>query len=344
MPAQLFGLDIGRSFIKVVQIDVRGSKKTLVAAAAVSTPGGGIQSESPIELKAVSDAIKNCVKLAKIEVDKCAVSLIESQVVSRLIQLPTLTDKELASAINWEAEQYIPLPIKDVVLQYKVISRQGLAETDAGSGGKMDVLLIAAPKRVIGKYINVVKDANLKPQALETESSALTRALTVNQETSAIIVSLGAFSTELVIAKGGNVLFTRSIATGGMNLSRAIISEFNLPQKQAEEYKQTYGILEDKLSGKVAAVLKPILDIVITEILKAIEYSKSHVSSSAVSRLIICGGGAFLPGLSEFLVERTSLEVSLGDPWVDFVKEGLIVSIAEQGSIYSVATGLALRS
>jgi len=340
MAAQIFGLDIGRSFIKLVQVEVKGSKKVLVAASVVPTPDGGIQSESPVDLNKVSEAVKSCVSAAKIESDKCAVSLIESQVVSRLIQLPALTDKELASAINWEAEQYIPLPIKDVILQYKVINK------NEASGGetKMDVLLIAAPKRVVQKYITVVKDAGLSPEALETESAALTRSLTKPTDPPTIIVSMGALSTELVLAQNGNVLFTRSIATGGVNLTKAIIAEFNLPQKQAEEYKQTYGILEDKLSGKVASVLKPILDIIITEILKAVEYARSHAKNSQVMRVVICGGGAFLPGLSEFLVERTSLEVSLGDPWVDFVKEGLITQLSDQGSIYSVATGLALRT
>lgn len=341
MAAHLFGLDLGRSFIKVADVEVHGSKKILKAATVIATPGGGIQSESPVDLDKVSEAIKTCVTNSKIQNEKCAVSLIESQVVSRLIQLPILTEKELASAINWEAEQYIPLPIKDVVLQYKVINRE--VQTPSGET-KMDVLLIAAPKRVIQKYINVVRSAGLTPQVLETESAALTRSLTRPSDPTTIIVSMGALSTELVIAQAGNVLFTRSIATGGVNLTRAIIAEFNLPQKQAEEYKQTYGILEDKLSGKVAAVLRPILDIVIAEILKAVEFCKVQIRSPQVARVVICGGGAFLPGLAGFLVERTNLEVSLGDPWADFVKEGLVTQMAEQGSIYAVATGLALRS
>lgn len=341
MPAQVFGLDIGRSFIKAVQVDVRGGKKVLTAASIVATPEGGIQSESPVDLSKVSDAVKSCVSAAKIETDRCVISLIESQVVTRLIQLPNLTDKELSSAINWEAEQYIPLPIKDVVLQYKVINKSG--SVAAGVEGKMDVLLIAAPKRVISKYINVVHDAGFKAEALETESSALSRALSAPDDPATIIVSMGVLSTELVIASKGNVLFTRSIATGGVNLTRAIVAEFNLPQKQAEQYKQTYGILEDKLGGKVAAVLKPILDIVIGEIQKAVEYSRAHFTGFEVRRVVIAGGGAYLPGLSEFLVERTNMEVSLADPWANFAKEGLITQLAGQGSIYSIATGLALR-
>lgn len=340
MAARVFGLDIGRSFIKVAQVESRGGKKYLTAASLVATPGGGIQSESAVELSKISDSIKSVIDAAKIQADRCVVSLVESQVISRLIQLPTLTDKELAAAINWEAEQYIPLPIKEVVLHYQVVSKPGTGE----SGGKMDVLLVAAPKRVIEKYLNIVKNAGLRVEAMETESQALVRSLTRSGDPPTLIVSMGALSTELVVVQDGHILFTRSIAAGGANLTRAIIAEFNLPQKQAEEYKEAYGILEDKLSGKVAALLKPIIDIVTGEILKAIEFYYSHHQETAVSRVVICGGGAFLPGLSEFLVERTSLEVSLGDSWSDFEKEGLVVQLAGQGSVYAVATGLAMRT
>lgn len=340
MSNRFFGLDIGRSFIKVVQIDGSGGKKLLRAAALVACPGGGMATESAVELSKISDAVKSLVESAKIQEARCVVSLVESQVVTRLIQLPPLTDKELGAAIKWEAEQYIPLPIKDVILHYQVVSRPVSGET----GGKMDVLLVAAPKRVASKYLNIVKNAGLRVEALETESQALVRALVRAGDPPTLIVSMGALSTELVVESAGHVLFTRSIASGGSNLTRAIMAEFNLPQKQAEQYKQAYGIVADKLSGKVAAVLKPILDIITGEILKAIEFYHSHYQESQVSRVVVCGGGAYLPGLAEFLVERTSLEVSMADPWADFIKEGLILKMAGQGTVYAVATGLAMRS
>lgn len=338
MSAQAFGLDIGRSFIKVVQVKVSGNKVTLTAAASAPTPDGSILSESPVDLDKVSEAIKSTSEAAKVDTDKCNVSIVESQVVTRLIQFPNLTDKELAAAIHWEAEQYVPLPIKDVNLAYKVVARP---EKDVS--GKMDVLLVAVPKRMVEKYMNIIRNSGLKLAAIETESAALVRALTKPEDPPTIIVSLGAVSTEMVIAVSGNVYFTRSIASGGVTLTKAIMAEFNLPANQSEEYKHTYGILEDKFSGKVAAVLKPVLDIIVSEITKAVEFAKGHIVNFQVSRIVICGGGAYLPGLAEFLVERTSLEVSLGDPWANFAKEGLIMKMPGLGSVYTVATGLALR-
>lgn len=338
MAAQIFGLDIGRSFIKVVQLKSDGNRKTLVAAGSIATPGDGLKTDDKSQLKKVAQSIQIIINNSKIEGKNCVVAIAEASAVTRLIELPSLTDKELASAINWEADQYIPLPIKDVNLQYTVVSRP-----QGGSIGKMKVLLIAAPKRVISKYLEVITLSGLTLKAVETESTTLARSLSRINESSSLIVSIGASSTDLISVEGGNVFFSRSISSGGLALTRAVMTEFKLTQSQAEQYKMAYGILEEKLSGKIAAILRPVLDIIISEILKAIEYSRTHMLSGQMGRIVICGGGSYLPGLAEFITEKTSVEVSIGDPWLNFNKEGLILKIPGQGSFYCVATGLALR-
>jgi type IV pilus assembly protein PilM len=340
MSAQPFGLDIGRYYIKVVSIEVSGKKKTLKAASIFSGLLGGIQTESNDDLVRLSEVIKKGVKNAKIDSEKCVVSLMESQIVTRSVQMPVLSDKELSAAINWEAEQYIPLPLKDVVLQYKVLNRP----KSNTPGAKMDVFLVAAPKRVVEKYLKVVKGAGFTVEALETESTALARSLITLPDKATIILSLGAISSELVIVVNGNVFFTRSISVGGSFLTKTIMDQFNVPLSQAEEYKKTYGLLEDKLSGKIASAIKPNLELVVSELLRAIEFSRSKVKGFSSTRIIISGGGAYLPGLSEFLVQRVGVEVSLGDPWSSFIKERIVTNLSSQSSIYSVATGLALRT
>src|SRR3989344_2568735 len=192
MAAQIFGLDIGRSYVKVVQVKVNGEKKMLMAAATVPVAVDAMKSEAPEDLKKVSAAIENCVKSAKVSGGQCVVSIIESQAVTRLIEMPSLTDKELAAAISWEADQYIPLPLKDVNLHYQIVVRP----QEGVVGSKMQVLLVAAPKRVIKKYSDIVKGAGQVITTLETESSALARALTKKADPSTLIVSFGGASPE----------------------------------------------------------------------------------------------------------------------------------------------------
>lgn len=340
MSALPFGLDIGRSFIKIVQVKNQGGKKFLTSSFSFPTPSGGMVSDSPLELKKVAEAVKAAARQAKVAGSECNVSLIESQTVTRLVQMPNLTDKELSAAINYEADKYIPLPIKEVNLEYKVVVRY-----PAGSeaGGKMDVLLVAAPKRVVEKYLTVVGDAGLKISAIETESAAISRALSTGVEAAVVIVSFGSASTEVIAVRQGSVIFTRSIATGGEALTRAVMAEFNLQHSQAEQYKHSYGIVENQLGGKVANVLKPVLEVIIGEIMKAVDFARTHMMETQLARIIISGGGAYMPGMSEFITRRTSLEVSLADPWESFTKEGLILKIPGQGGFYCTATGLAVR-
>lgn len=340
MSALPFGLDIGRSFIKIVQVKNQGSSKLLTSAFSFPTPSGGMVSDSPIELKKIAEAVKSALKQAKVNGNTCNVSIIESQTVTRLVQMPNLTDKELSAAINYEADKYIPLPIKEVNLQYKVVVRY-----PAGSeaGGKMDVLLVAAPKRIVEKYLMVIKDSGLKLSAIETESAAISRAIATGVEAAVVIVSFGSVSTEVVAVRQGSVIFTRSIATGGEALTKAVMAEFNLQHSQAEQYKHSYGVLENQLGGKVANVIKPVLEVIIGEIMKAVDFSKTHMMENQLARIIISGGGAYLPGLTEFIARRTSLEVSLADPWQNFAKEGLILKVPGQGGFYCTATGLAIR-
>lgn len=340
MSARPFGLDIGRYYIKVVSAEAAKNKRTLKAAGIFPGHVGGILTESASDLTNLSQVIKKGVKSAKIDSDKCVVSLMESQIVSRMIQMPVLSEKEMGAAVNYEAEQYIPLPLKDVVLQYKIVN----SPKKAAPGAKMDVFLVAAPKRVVEKYLKVAKDAGLTVSALETESTALVRGLIRPGDPSTIIVSIGAVSTELVIVISGNVFFTRSVSVGGAFLTKAIMDEFNLQMNQAEQYKRTYGVLQDKVSGRVASVIGPHIETISGEILRAVEFAGSRMPSAPVSRVVVTGGGAFLPGLSEFLVQRTGLEISIGDPWSYFEKNKLVMSLSGQGSTYSVATGLALRS
>src|SRR3989344_6477619 len=106
MAALPFGLDIGRSFIKVVQVKNQGRSKLLTSAFSFPTPSGGMVSDSPLELKKVSEAVKSAAKQARVSGNLCNVSIIESQTVTRLVQMPNLTDKELAAAISYEADKY----------------------------------------------------------------------------------------------------------------------------------------------------------------------------------------------------------------------------------------------
>ena len=342
MAAQdFFGLDIGTSSIKVVQIASSGSTKRLVAVGLVPSPARGMLSESQVDQEAIANAIKKLVSDAGIKTSNVASALAESQIFTRVIEMPVLTDRELNSAIRYEAEQYIPVPVSEVSLAWKVLYRP----LEATSEAKMDVLLIAAPLSLVEKHTRVLKLANLKPVALETEIVAMTRALVDPNSPTSLVVSTGAFTTDICIVRNGILSFTRSISTGGDALTRAIATELDFEQPQAEEYKKTYGLLEDQLESKILATLKPVFEIIVSEVKKSMLNFQTKSKGDPVKRVILAGGGAKLPGITTYLASELGLEVAVGDPWYQIAKESMVDKrLAEDRAVFAVSTGLAIRT
>lgn len=340
-----FGLDIGTSNLKVVQLAQSGKNFKLLSFGSIPTPVKSLLSESTFDVEALVEAIKKLVRDAKISIPFVATALPEAQIFTRVIEMPYLSENELSSAIKWEAEQYVPVPLTDVSLDYQVLSYP--AERVAGA--KMEVLLVAAPNVIIEKYVRVLTMAGLKPVAIETEIIAVARSLVGNNPYSptTLIVNIGSATTDLSIVRAGSIAFTRSIATAGTALSRAISSDLSLEMSQAEEYKRSYGLDETKLEGKVAAALKPVFEVVLTEVKRALSSYQSKRPDDPVKRLVLCGGTAKMPGVVVYLAEALGVEVQIGDPWFNIEKDEKVKNeaarLSEEGPLFAAAVGLALR-
>ena len=232
----ILGLDIGSHSIKLIEIGSSGSEHHLLAAGSIPTPPKALQSSLEADHQAIANAIKQLIKETGAKSSSVAFALPESQVFTRVIEVPALSQRELSSAIGWEAEQYIPLPLDQVNLDYSILRDAKDTGTD-----KMDILLVASPKTLLEKYLTIIEAAELIPVAAETEIIATARALSRSVaaiKNAALLVSLGAQTTDLAILRGGVLAFTRSIAAGGEALSRALVSGLDFNANQAEEFKR----------------------------------------------------------------------------------------------------------
>lgn len=342
--AKIFvGLDIGFSSIKVVSLEKEGDSFKLVSLGSIPSPTPGMLSDAEEDLQSVAEAIKKLLTATKIEAKEVVAALPESKVFTRVIDdLPYLSDAELSSAIRYAAEEFIPMPLSDVSLNWQVLMRADAKNKNA----KTVILAIASPKNAINKYIKVLSQAELRPKALETETIAVTRSLVGNNpfSPSTLIIQMGATTTDFAIVTKGLIWLTRSISTGGMALTRTIAQHFNFELNQAEEYKKVYGLLEDQLEGKVLEVLRPVVDIVVGECKRVIQSFETKYPQSTIKRVVLSGGGAKMPGIVIYLANNLGLEVQEADPWYSIAKEkGLISRLSQDAPSYAVAVGLALR-
>lgn len=332
----MVGIDIGSKSLKVIELTKESSKWNLKSSGAVGY--SGLSPDRMVDEKefaVLADIIKKTLKQININEKDVIISLPEQLVFTRIIKFPLLSDEEIVAAVKWEAEQYIPIPANEAVIQHNILERR---EADA----QTLVLLVATPKIVVEKYVKVIKLAGLNPLAAETELTALARSMSPEKGTS-ILLDLGASSTDMAITANSKVVFTRSIPVAGDALTRAVSQSLGINQAQAEEYKRTYGFSAGQLEDKVKLALEPVFRMVIDEIKKAIHYYQNEEKGEAPGSIIISGGASLMPDLISYLTECLGIETILGNP---FAKVNLdpeaAKSLLQYSSIYGTAVGLAM--
>lgn len=340
MKQKAFGLDIGTQTVKGVWFSREKNGFLLNSAMMIPAPPRGMASESPLDQEEMAKAIRTLVDEGKITTRYVNVALPENLVYTRVIEMPVLSDKELASAIYWEAEQYIPVPLTTITLDYKVLSKP---ET-VGQGQKMQVLLVGAPTSLIDRYEKVLNLCGLSINAVETELLSIIRSVVVEEHfPSTLFAHIGAVSTSLAIVRNGILVFAYSLPTGGVALSRAIAADFGFALPQAEEYKKVYGLSDQSIGRKIGKVSEPILSSILTEMKKALAFYSEKFPDDPVKQIILSGGSAKLPGLATYFTGNTGIETALANPWKILVDQEVTKDIIENASEYTIAVGLAMR-
>jgi type IV pilus assembly protein PilM len=333
------GIDIGSKTIKVIELKRDGDKHILKAAAVLGVKNFSIDKiQDEGESVAFSQTLKKLVSDAKISSKNVFVSLPESQVFTRNIKFPLLTDQEIASAVKWQAEEIIPIPLKEAIFQYMIIDRKETTQP-----GEVSVLVVAAPRVLVEKYVKIISAAGLTVIGAETELLASTRALSIPNQT-VVIIDFGAKSTDIAIARNSKLVFSRTIPTAGDAFSRAVAQTLNIDPLQAEEYKKTYGLTENQLEGKVYQALNPIFKIVVEEVKKAIHFYQADSGGQNPNLIILSGGTAGLPGITSTLTKQIGVEVVIANPFAKVaVNPDTMQKLGPYAPLYSVAVGLALK-
>lgn len=342
MNKRSFGLDIGLSSIKAVWLS--RTKEGFGVDASITSPSTqkGMMSESPLDEEEMARAIVKAVNDAKITSKVVNVALPENHVYTKVIEMPNLSDSELSSAIYWEAEQHIPVPLSTVTLAWSVLKKPAKENV----GEKMQVLMVGAPTLLIKKYQKITAMAGLTIKFLETEILSIVRALVPTPDfPPSIIINIGAVNTSIALIRDGIIILTYSVPTGGLAISRAIITDLGLTPEQAEEYKRTYGVSNQAFGQKIGSVVQPILNTILTELRKAIVfYTDKYKNDNPIHHILLTGGTAKLPGVDLYFAQNTNIKTYLVNPWGILANQNTLPkSILENGPDYTIAIGLAMR-
>jgi type IV pilus assembly protein PilM len=336
----MLGIDIGSKTIKIVELEKNGASHSLLASGVVGYSGSTVDKMTDEkEMASLAQVVKKLCAEARVSSKEAIISIPEPMAFTRTIKFPPLSDSEIASAIKWEAEQYIPIPISEAVIQHTILKRG----EGTGPEGGVIVLLVAAPRLIVEKYVKVVHMAGLTPVAVETELIALVRSLAPIDKT-VILADLGGSSTNLAIANRGLLSFSRSLPIAGDAFTRAVAQMLSITPQQAEEYKKTYGLSPSQLEGKIKGALDSVIRLVADEIKKAVNYYMTEEKAETPTALIMAGGSSGMPEIISALSQAVGMEIIVGNPFAHVqIDPSFAQKLAPFAPLYGVAVGLAMR-
>lgn len=289
----------------------------------------------------VVEALTGLISENGIKNTKFGGSLSGHSVIIKKIQLPSMTEAELAESIQWEAEQYIPFDINDVNLDYVVL--------ETGGSDSMDVLLVAVKRDRINDYTSVVVQAGKEPVLVDVDVFAVQNAFESNYSSrgeTVALVNVGASVMNINVLHDGNSVFWRDVAFGGNLYTEAIQREFNLPREDAEKLKLGEEVGQVSKS-QVDSVLGAASEDLAAELQKTIDFFVATSSVDRLDRVMLSGGGALVANLETILQERFQANVELLNPFrniryneSDFDPDW----INSNAPAMAVAVGLAIRT
>lgn len=347
--SDIIGLDLSDFYARVVKIEDFGSYKNIVSYATCPIPAGCIINGEIQKKDQVISVIRKVISVAgpkKIKTNKVACSLPESKAFLRIISLPHMSDSEIEEAIKWEMEANIPLSLDQVFYDWQIIPKSVLSEKN-----KINLIVAAVPKVVVNQIVEILELAGVDPIKLEIESIAQARSLLndKDEESTVMIIDIGAHRTSFSIVMKGLPCFTSSIPICGRTLTDAIAKDFKTTFEEAEKIKINYGIGYDKKETiKDEAIFKaqePVLKNLVQEIERSINFYLTELKySKSIDNIMLCGGGANTKGILTYLSEKLGRKIELGNPWVNVKVDKNTKVIKEDQSLrYSTAIGLVLK-
>lgn len=338
---EFFGLDIGTSGIRVVQLSGSGQVKTLAKYGYIPIDSKISQSDSAADEQKVLDALASLLSEAHITTKNVVVGIPSQRVFTAVVDIDRLSPAELQKTIRFQADSLIPTPLAESTIDWAMI---GDSPADKN---KVEVLLSSVPNEFVESRLDMLESIGLNVIGFEPDNLAISRALLAPEVTTPqMVLDIGNVTADLVIAMNGAPRLTRSIPTGTEAMIKAAMQNLNIDQKQAEQFVFKFGVSKDKLEGQIYHAIIGTVDILMTEIDKSIKFfQKRYGDNAKLDRIIVAGGASALPELPLYIANKFGASVEIGNAWrnVSYAqnRQNELLALSNH---FGVAAGLAERT
>jgi type IV pilus assembly protein PilM len=310
----LFGLDIGHSNIKVMQIEKSANNNLKITGyGVVDYPAQSIVNGVVTDYDAIANALYDLFSnriIGAITTRRVACTIPTSRTFSRPMKLPLMEEKDITQAVHLEAEQYIPVPLANLYVDHEITKR---------SPDGTELLVVAAPKTIIDSHIKLLESVGLEVVALEPTMNASSRLFGIadpSHNEPSILVDYGSVAVDIAVFD--QIMFVNStIPNGSDSITSLIAKQLNINPQEAYQLKNMHGISSGEKKGEIKVAITPLLENLVREIQKIVRYYNDRLGQSGrkLVQIVTIGGGANMPGLSEYLSAQLNMPTRMLNPW-----------------------------
>jgi len=340
---QLLGLDLGSHSIKAARLSRKKGKYYLRKFGHVNIPVNTVVDGSIMNTYEMNDAIKTLLAKEHLKDRYCSISISGHGIISRIINIPRVSDSDFSNALRIEAETHVPHDISEIFYD-------GI-RTNVVEENKERVILIAARQDLVEDFIQVVYEANVKPMSVEIDSSALANIFEVNypeeKERTIAILNIGASKINVVVVSKGVLSFFRSVATGGNHITEEISKRLKVGFQQAESLKSGDESSDDSiLPHEVETVVRDAAKSMVADVNRVFDYYSNLSPDDSISKVFVTGGTTKSHTFLSVLKSELDMPIEKLNPFKELAVPGQLFTedeLENYAHVASVSLGLALR-
>jgi type IV pilus assembly protein PilM len=338
--SDFFGLDVGTTAIRIVELKGKGPQKVLHRYGQMDVDRRVATSDAKADQQKLAQTIKTLIHQSGVSSRNVAVGIPSKRVFTAVFDMDRLGHDELKKTLKYQADAMIPTPLDESKVDWALIGDSPADRT------KVEVLLSSVPNEYVEKRLDMLESIGLNVISFEPDNLALVRSMLPPDAVAPhMVLDIGHSSTDLVIVMNGAPRLTRAIPTGTEALVKAATQNLSIDSAQAEQFVFKFGLSKDKLEGQIHQAIIGTVDLLVSEIEKSIKFFQSRYVENAVQRIIVTGGASTLPEFPLYIANKFGISVEIGNAWRNTSfspsRQNELLAVS---NYYGVAAGLAERS
>ncbi len=342
--APILGIDISATAIKLLELSRSGSKYRVESYAVEALPPNAVSDKIINDIEVVGEAVTKAVKKAGTRTKNAAVCVAGSSVITKIISMPAgLSDDEMESQIQVEADQYIPFPLEEVAMDFEV-----MGESDEGAD-RVNVLLAASRSEIVDNVVASIELGGLTAKVVDIEAFAIentvdliSKSFPAGTTSEAIgVADVGSAITTFSVLENMKTLYSREESFGGAQLTEDIQRRYGLSYEEAGLAKRQGG-LPDNYEPEV---LEPFKENMASQVGRALQFFYASSQISDLDALILAGGCSSIPGIGEIVESKLGVKTIVANPFANMAIASKIQTknLTNDAPAMLIACGLALR-